>query len=96
MIPLLYVGIISFISSFTVSNIITREYLRVNYEYTHEPFNDRSKKNSLVKFNTSIKVKTIPSIKDISSNTLSELWYNKEEYDVFKKDYILSRKHNSI
>ncbi len=96
MIPLLYVGIISFISSFSVSNIITREYLRVNYEYTHEPINDTSNRISLVKFNTSIRVKTIPSIKDISSNTLSELWYNKEEYDVFKKDYILSKKHNSI
>ena len=96
MIPLLYVGVISFISSFSISNFITREYLRNTYTYVHEVNNVISDKNSLVKFDRYITVKTIPSIKDISSNSISELWYNREEYDVVKKNYILSNKHNSI
>ena len=94
MIPLVYIGIISFISSFSLGNVLTREYLR--HEYEKQLYENISTKTSLVKFNKCVTVKEIPSVKDISSNTLNELWYNVNDYDLFKKDYILSKKHNSI
>ena len=94
MIPLVYIGIISFISSFSLANVLTREYLR--HECEKQLYESISTKTSLVKFNKCVTVKEIPSVKDISSNTLSELWYNMKDYDLFKKDYILSKKHNSI
>ena len=82
MLPLLYVGIISFISSFTVSLFSTREILTYNYNKDIYP----SKTNSKVKFNCEILVRYIPTRESISSGTLTNLWYTKNDYDVFKKN----------
>ena len=92
MISLLFIGIFSFVSSFTVSHITTREILRYNISQL-KPI---SKNSSLVKFDTTIRVRTIPSIKDLSSNTLSNLWYNSNDYERFRIHYSLTRKYNSI
>jgi hypothetical protein len=96
MISLLFIGIFSFVSSFTVSHITTREILR--YKYEQEIYQEfmAPKKDSLVKFNTTIRVRTIPSTKDLSSNTLSSLWYDSKDYYKFKLDYSLTAKYNSI
>jgi len=96
MISLLFIGMFSFVSSFTVSHITTREILRYNYEEYVSQLKSISKNNSLVKFDTTIRVRTIPSIKDLSSNTLSNLWYNSNDYERFRIHYSLTRKYNSI
>ena len=96
MISLLFIGIFSFVSSFTVSHITTREILRYNYEEYVSQLKPISKNSSLVKFDTTIRVRTIPSIKDLSSNTLSSLWYDSKDYYKFKLDYSLTAKYNSI
>ena len=94
MIPILYLGIISFFSSFSISNVITREYLR--YRYEQELYKENYTKKSSVKFNKYVAFKEIPSIKEISSNSLSELWYSSQDYDFFKKEYLLHNKYKSI
>lgn len=92
MISLLFIGIFSFVSSFTVSHITTREILRYNISQL-KPI---SKNSSLVKFDTTIRVRTIPSVKELSSNTLSNLWYNSNDYERFRIHHSLTRKYNSI
>jgi len=94
MLPLLYVGIISFFTSVSITNVITREYLR--YTYENKLNKELYKKKSLVKFNKYIRVKKIPSIMDLSYNSLSELWYNKDDYELFNKEYIFFKKFNSL
>jgi hypothetical protein len=94
MLPLLYVGIISFFTSFSITNVITREYLRSTYE--NKLNKELYKKKSLVKFNKYIRVKKIPSLMDLSYNSFSELWYNKYDYELFNKEYILFKKFNSL
>jgi hypothetical protein len=94
MIPIVYVGIISFFSSFSISNVITREYLR--YTYEKEIYKEDYTKKSLVKFNKYVAFKEIPSIKEISSNSLNELWYSSQDYEIFKKEYLLYNKYKSI
>ena len=84
MIPIVYVGIISFFSSFSISHVITREYLR--YSYEKEIYKANYTKKSLVKFNKYVAFKEIPSIKEISSNSLNELWYSSQDYEIFKKE----------
>jgi hypothetical protein len=94
MIAIVYVGIISFFSSFSISNVITREYLR--YTYEKEIYKEDYTKKSLVKFNKYVAFKEIPSIKEISSNSLNELWYSSQDYEIFKKEYLLYNKYKSI
>ena len=94
MIPIVYVGIITFFSSFSISNVITREYLR--YTYEKEIYKEDYTKKSLVKFNKYVAFKEIPSIKEISSNSLNELWYSSQDYEIFKKEYLLYNKYKSI
>ena len=94
MIPILYLGIISFFSSFSISHVITREHLR--YRYEQELYKENYTKKSSVKFNKYVAFKEIPSIKEISSNSLSELWYSSQDYDFFKKEYLLHNKYKSI
>lgn len=94
MIPIVYVGIISFFSSFSISHVITREYLR--YSYEKEIYKENYTKKSLVKFNKYVAFKEIPSIKEISSNSLNELWYSSQDYEIFKKEYLLYNKYKSI
>ena len=95
MFPILYIGITSFISSFIVSNSITREYLR--YRYENEIINQnktKNKKDSKVKFKKNIRVIYIPNISNSGINT-SKIWYKIDDYKKFKQDYIQS-KYNSI
>ena len=96
MVPLIYVGIISFLSSFTVSHFTTRELLRYKYEQEMYEKAIEPKKDSLVKFNNIIKVQTIPSVKDLSTNTLSSLWYQSNDYYKFQIQNSLTAKYNSI
>ena len=96
MISLLFIGIFSFVSSFTVSHITTREILRYNIEEYVSQLKPILKNSSLVKFNTTVRVRMIPSIKDLSSNTLSNLWYNSNDYERFRIHHSLTRKYNSI
>jgi hypothetical protein len=90
MIPLLYVGVLSLLSSFSVSHFITSEYLRYTYV---EP-----KKKLIVKFDKIIRVRTIPSVRSLSSNTLNKLWYTGRDYARFKQEYInnMVTKYNTI
>ena len=92
MLPLIYVGFISFISSFTISHFFTREYLRDNFggEFIEQ------KKDSKVKFNTEVRFKAITPISNISSNTINKLWYKNEDYEEFKNEYLKLKKYNSI
>lgn len=97
MIFLIYIGITSFSLSFTISNFITREILRNRFESEiYEEKNLKSKSLSKVKFNTKIKVRYIPSRQILSPNTLSDLWYNQRDFDIFKKNYLFEKKYNSI
>ena len=92
MLPLIYVGVFCFISSFTVSHSITREYLR----YTIENHVEETKKDSKVKFNTEVRYKLITPISNISSDTIDKLWYKNEDYKKFKNDFIKLKRYNSI
>ena len=92
MIPLIYIGIFSFLSSFTISHSITREYLRHTFDIKIQ----ESKKDSKVKFNTKVRFKVITPISNISNNTLDKLWYKKEDYQEFKKEFLKFKKYNSI
>jgi hypothetical protein len=92
MIPIIYIGIFSFFSSFTISHSVTREYLR----YTFDIKIEESKKDSKVKFNNEVKFKIITPISNISSNTLDRLWYKKEDYHKFKKEFLKLKRYNSI
>jgi len=92
MLPLIYVGLISFISSFTISHSFTREYLRDNFEGELI----EKKTDSKVKFNTEVRFKIISPISNISYNTINQLWYNKKDYEEFKNEYLKLKKYNSI
>lgn len=92
MLPLIYVGILSFVSSFMISHSITIECLR----YTIESKIEETKKDSKVKFNTEVRYKLITPISNISSDTLDKLWYKKEDYKKFKNDFIKLKRYNSI
>lgn len=97
MIFLIYMGITSFSLSFTISNFVTREILRNRYEVEiYEEMNNKTKNLSKVKFNKEIKVRFIPSRQFLSPKTLSELWYNQNDFNTFKKNYLMETKYNSI
>ncbi len=89
MIPLIYIGFISFMSSFTLSHFITNEYLRNSFEVE----STESKKDSKVTFNKEIECRVIAHISNLSSNTIDQLWYSKKDYDKFKNNYITFKFH---
>ena len=89
MIPLIYIGFISFMSSFTLSHFITNEYLRNSFEVESA----ESKKDSKVTFNKEIECRVIAHISNLSSNTIDQLWYSKKDYDKFKNNYITFKFH---
>lgn len=99
MLPLLYLGFISFSSGFVVSYSTTREILRFSIEdkmiIEKKKIVDK-KVDSKVKFKQNVQVRLIPTVKNISSNTINKLWYNKEDYKNFKIQYSLERKYSSI
>ena len=96
MIPIIYIGFFSFLSSFTISHSVTREYLRYTYEIEIENLKKNLKKDSKVKFNNEVKFKIITPISNISSNTLDKLWYKKEDYHKFKKEFLKLKRYKSI
>tara|TARA_B100001027_G_C16262035_1_gene329975 strand:+ start:2200 stop:2514 length:315 start_codon:yes stop_codon:yes gene_type:complete len=99
MLPFIYIGIISFLSSFTISHYTTREILKNNYEsdIKYESYikyesdikspNSRSK----VRFNNKVLVKYIPNRKSISISSINELWYTSKEYKYFIKFYLKNK-----
>ena len=84
MIPLLYVGLMSFSSSFIIGYSITIEILRREFELS----NIQPKNNSKVKFKPEIRFRTIPNRYNISENSLNELWYSRNDYETFKKKFL--------
>ena len=84
MIPFLYIGLMSFSSSFIISYSVTTELLRRDFELSNiEPKND-----SKVKFKPEIRFRTIPNRYTISENTLNELWYSRDDYETFKQKFL--------
>ena len=99
MFPLILLGISSFTLSFTISNFITSEILRNRFEnqmYTEKELSVQKKNLSKVKFNKEIRVRYIPTIQSLSPNTVSELWYNKNDFQIFKHNYLFDKKYKSI
>ncbi len=92
MLPLIYVGVISLSSSICISHFITREILRNIFKS-----NIKEKKiDSKVKFKKEIRVRYIPSRKNISNGTLERLWYSQNDYNSFKNNFLKLKKYNSI
>jgi len=89
---------ISFLSSLCLSHSLTTFILRRNnidennttYENNNFQVNKfkinskLKKKNSKLRFNQNIFYREIPSLRQISENNLSELWYNNDDYKRFK------------
>jgi hypothetical protein len=84
MIPLLYVALMSFSSSFIIGYSVTTEILRREFELS----NIQPKNNSKVKFKPEIRFRTIPNRYNISENSLNELWYSRDDYETFKKKFL--------
>ena len=92
MLPLIYVGVISLSSSICISHFITREILRNIFKINIK----ETKIDSKVKFKQEIRVRYIPSRKNISNDTLERLWYNQNDYNLFKNNFLKLKKYNSI
>ena len=95
MIPLLYIGIISFSGSFLLSFSVTTEYLRMRTNFLLDQMSPK-KKSTSIKFNNVIRFKYIEPRDKLSSTTLSKLWYTKEDYQQFQEDYKRESKYHSI
>jgi len=81
MFPLIFLGISSFLFSFAISKLVTSEILK-----------NRSK----VKFNQIIRIRYIPSIRSLSYNTISNMWYNQNDLKIFKHNYLFEKKYYII
>ena len=81
MFPLIFLGISSFLFSFAISKLVTSEILK-----------NRSK----VKFNQIIRIRYIPSIRSLSYNTISNMWYNQNDLKIFKHNYLFEKKYKTI
>ena len=86
MIPLFYIGVISFFGSFSISNFITREILRK--KMFNNNYQEDVKYDSKVKFNNEVRYLVIPSVRQLSSNNIKELWYSDDDYRKFKIEII--------
>lgn len=86
MVPIIYIGVISFFGSFSISNFITREILRA--KMLDDNNNQNLKFNSKVKFNNEVRYLVIPSVRQLSSNNIKELWYSDDDYRKFKIEII--------
>ena len=95
MIPLLYIGIISFSGSFLLSFSLTSEYLIMRTNLLLDKMKPK-KKSTSIKFDNVIRFKYIEPRDNLSSTTLSKLWYSKEEYRQFQEDYKRESKYHSI
>ena len=99
MVPLIFLGISSFTLSFTISNFITSEILRNRFEneiYTERELSLPQKTISKVKFNKEIRIRYIPTIQSLSPKTISNIWYNKNDFKIFKHNYLFDKKYKSI
>ena len=99
MMPFILLGVSSFTLSFTISNFITREILRNGFEneiYAERELSLQKNTISKVKFNNEIRVRYIPTIDSLSPNTVSALWYNQNDFRIFKHNYLFDKKYKSI
>ena len=87
MIPLIYIGLLSFGTSFTLSFTTTYEYLRLRLETEINKLNESKTK---IKFDKNVNVRLIESKRELSHNSLNKLWYNKNDYEKFKYDFVKS------
>lgn len=79
----IFVFVSSFIISYISSYSITTEILR--YCMNHQSISNDKK---IVNFKNEISIFVIPSIAELSSDNIKELWYTREEYKKFKVESI--------
>lgn len=94
MIPLIYIGLLSFGSSFTTTFICIKwKFKKYINEINIHKFNSTKMKfnNTKIKFHNMVEVRFIESRKELSYNLLDKLWYNKNDYKKFKLDFVKSR-----
>ena len=98
MVPLVVVGIFSFTGSFAIGNYVTGCILRrtISIEDLYPSDKKEKKELSLVSFYNRVKVVTIPNVEEYSPTVKSEMWYNKDDYARFSKEYYIYKKYNSI
>lgn len=98
MVPLVAIGICSFSGSFAISNYITGYILTLTnpIEDLYPIEKKKKKETSIVSFYNRVKVVTIPNVKEYSPTVKSEMWYNKDDYVRFSKEYYIYKKYNSI
>ena len=98
MVPLVVVGIFSFTGSFAIGNYVTGYILRRTFsiEDLYPKEKKEKKQKSLVSFYNRVKVVTIPNADEYSPTIKSEMWYNKDDYARFSKEYYIYKKYNSI
>ena len=87
MIPFLYIGLMSFSSSFIISYSVTKEVLKIRFDLSTLETIVESKNDSKVKFKKEIRFRTIPNRYNISENSLNELWYSRDDYEKFKQKF---------
>ena len=86
--PILFCGFISGLFSYLVSFTVTSEILRNNY-YNHlEGIRELRMNNSKVKFKNEVNVLLIPSFRSLSKQNIKELWYQDEDFNRFKVEFI--------
>lgn len=90
--PILFCGFVSGLFSYLFSFTITSELLRNNY-YNHlERMGElRMDNNSKVKFKNEVNVLLIPSFRSLSEKNIKELWYQDEDFNRFKVEFIKNK-----
>lgn len=104
--PVIIIGIISGFLSYLLSFSATTEILRYRYYVAidnninlpryNQTYVNKRKNKFKVKFKDKIKVLSIDSYRNLSEDNLRELWYDKKDYDYFKKEFIKDIKNNTI
>ena len=86
--PILFCGFVSGLFSYLVSFTVTSEILRNNY-YNHlEGIRELRMNNSKVKFKNEVNVLLIPSFRSLSKQNIKELWYQDDDFNRFKVEFI--------
>ena len=89
--PILFCGFVSGLFSYLVSFTVTSEILRNNY-YNHlEGIRELRMNNSKVKFKNEVNVLLIPSFRSLSDENIKELWYQDEDFNRFKVEFIKNK-----
>ena len=89
--PILFCGFVSGLCSYLISFTVTSEILRNNY-YNHlEGIRELRMNNSKVKFKNEVNVLLIPSFRSLSDKNIKELWYQDEDFNRFKVEFIKNK-----